>query len=215
MNRNKGQVILLVVCVLVYLSLCLLLAGHKLKRLDRQITIASQQMASKALDWAFSLLTLFGSIELTTLVILAMCWWLWKHGQARAALMLFFLFVFGNAVELAFKQRLEARPPEIIFHRSVFGLTLVSVKTRYGFPSGHVWRTAFLAFVLGGFLRARLSRLSWRVPLALILYVLLMAYSRIYLGDHWASDVLGGIALAGIIFSFVETPAFQTQQGGA
>jgi len=213
--RGKGRVVLLIVCLILYLALCLLLAGHKLKRLDRQITIASQQVASKALDWAFSLLTLFGSIELTTLVILAMCWWLWKHGQARAALMLFFLFVFGNAVELAFKQRLEARPPEIIFHRSVFGLTLVSVKTRYGFPSGHVWRTAFLVLTLGSFLRAKVSRFSWRIPLALILYVLLMAYSRIYLGDHWFSDALGGVALAGIIFSFVETPAFQTQQGGA
>jgi len=200
----KGRLILLVICLVIYLSLCLLLVGHKLKRLDRQITVASQQVASKALDWAFSLLTLFGSIELTTLVILVLCGWLWKHGQVRAALILFFLFVFGNAVELAFKQRLEARPPEILFHRSVFGLTLVSVKTRFGFPSGHVWRTAFLAFVLGGFLRARLARLSWRVPLALILYVLLMAYSRIYLGDHWTSDVLGGMALAGIVFSFVE-----------
>jgi len=200
----KGRLILLVICLVIYLSLCLLLVGHKLKRLDRQITIASQTIATRALDYIFSIFTLLGSIELTTLVILVLCGWLWKHGQARPALILFFLFVFGNAVEVAFKQRLEARPPEIIFYRSVFGLPLVYVKTRYGFPSGHVWRTAFLAFVLGGFLCARLSRLSWRVPLALILYVLLMAFSRIYLGEHWASDALGGMALAGIVFTFVE-----------
>ncbi len=214
---RKGRVILLVICLIVYLSLCLLLVGHKLKRLDRQVTVATQQVASKTLDYIFSFFTLFGSIEVTTLAVLSLCGWLWKQGQGRAAFALFSLFVLGNAVELAFKQRLEASPPEILFHRSVFGLTLVSVKTRYGFPSGHVWRTAFLALTLGAFLRLRLSRNSWRIPLALILYVLVMAASRIYLGDHWASDTVGGIALAGIVFVFIPHSAFQNpkiKQGG-
>jgi undecaprenyl-diphosphatase len=214
MMTGKTRMILIVVCLVVYLSLCLLLVGHKLKGLDRQITVASQTIAIRALDYVFSVFTLLGSIELTTLVLLVFCWWLWKHGQTHAALVLFFLFVFGNAVELAFKQRLEARPPELTFYRGVFGLTLLSVKTRYAFPSGHILRTTFLALVLGAFLRARLARFSWQIPFVLTFFVLVMAYSRIYIGDHWFSDVLGGMALAGMLFAFVDDRGFMIRRLG-
>jgi len=214
MMTGKARVILIVLCLAVYLSLCLLLVGHKLKGLDRQITVASQKIANKPLDWVFSWVTLLGNIELTTLVLLFFCWWLWKRGQTRAALALFFLFVFGNVVELAFKQRLEALPPELTFYRSVIGLTLVTVKTRYAFPSGHIWRSTFLVLVLGAFLHARLVRFSWHIPFVLILFVLVMAFSRIYIGDHWCSDVLGGMALAGMLFAFVDDRGFMVRRLG-
>jgi undecaprenyl-diphosphatase len=215
MMTGKARMILIVVCLVVYLSLCLLLVGHKLKGLDLQITVASQKIANEPLDWVFSWFTLLGNIEFTTLVIFFFCWWLWRRGQTRAALALFFLFVFGNVVELAFKQRLEARPPELTFYRGVFGLTLVSVKTRYAFPSGHIWRTTFLALVLGALLRARLARFSWHIPFVLTLFVLVMAFSRIYIGDHWFSDVLGGMALAGMVFAFVDDRGFAVRRLGS
>jgi membrane-associated phospholipid phosphatase len=53
----------------------------------------------------------------------------------------------------------------------------------------------FLAYLLAHELRGRLSRtllLGFSVILALSL-----AWTRLYLGVHWMSDVLGGFALAG------------------
>lgn len=215
MNRSKGQVILLVVCVLIYLSLCLLLAGHKMRPLDRKITVAFQAGANRTLDEVSIAFTLLGCVELTTLTVLALCGWLWKHAQARAALILLLLFVIGNAVEIAFKQRLEARPPDIQFVRHVFGIPLIYIRTRYSFPSGHLWRTSFLALTLGSFLHRRLFKLPWFIPPAFVLFILGMIYTRVYLGEHWFSDTIGGVALAGMLFAFVQTAAFKPKKGAA
>jgi membrane-associated phospholipid phosphatase len=70
------------------------------------------------------------------------------------------------------------------------------------FPSGHVMSyVAFwgLLFAFGVILFR--GNHWWRTALLLIsaLFVVLVGPSRIYLGDHWASDVLGAYLLGGIL----------------
>jgi undecaprenyl-diphosphatase len=66
----------------------------------------------------------------------------------------------------------------------------------YSFPSGHATQTVaaygMLALILGSGRSGRTKVLLWS---AVGLVSLLVAASRIYLGAHWLTDVLGGYAL--------------------
>jgi membrane-associated phospholipid phosphatase len=76
------------------------------------------------------------------------------------------------------------------------------------FPSGHVVTyVAFwgLLFVFGVFvLRGKRWSWLWRLPLLLVsaLFIVLIGPSRIYVGDHWLTDVLGGYLFEGFLLAF-------------
>ena len=75
----------------------------------------------------------------------------------------------------------------------------------YSFPSGHVmFYVGFFGFIW--FLAFTILKHSWRRTLLLIFFGVLIALigiSRIYLGQHWASDVLGAYLLGGLTLAVI------------
>lgn len=66
----------------------------------------------------------------------------------------------------------------------------------YGFVSNHAANATSLSLYLSLLFRNKL------VTVGLILWVLLLSYSRMYLGVHFPSDILGGIAV-GLITGYI------------
>lgn len=74
-----------------------------------------------------------------------------------------------------------------------------------GFPSGH----AAFAILLGGMLiwlvwqHVENRRLRWALTAALVLLILGVGLSRVYLGVHWPSDVLGGYLFGAVVLALL------------
>jgi len=135
------------------------------------------------------------AIIFTALIFLtALCFWIVR-------LRLEALFIAGlsiiSSITNTLIKLLVSRPRPTAQFVSIF-----QYATGQSFPSGHVMSyVAFwgLLFSLGLILFRR-DR-WWHYVLLIIpaLFVVLVGPSRIYLGDHWASDVLGGYLFGGLL----------------
>ena len=143
------------------------------------------QRFSPALDGIFSAITFLGEEEFFLLFLPLLYWCLDKRLGTRLAV-LFLCAAYANTILKDLFQ--QPRPYE-------YDARVREIKEAggYGLPSGHTEGTA----VLWGYLATQLRK-GWAWALAVVL-VILVGLSRIYLGVHFPTDVLGGL-VAGVIF---------------
>lgn len=166
-------------------------------KLDLIITTSLQAAMPRIIDVPLSLFTISGSFEVTGLIVTAVFFWLLR----KQKIILWSLVLFGVIVMFEFIGKFllyHPNPPHNFFRYELpFNLPTDYVRTNYSFPSGHEARTLFVV-VLGMFFGNKFIKNKTRRLAALALLVIfaaVMAVSRIYLGAHWTSDVIGGIFL--------------------
>jgi undecaprenyl-diphosphatase len=79
-------------------------------------------------------------------------------------------------------------------NRPVFDSPLVVLAT-YSFPSGHAAYSTMLYGLLAAYVAHRVDRWQWRLLSVLMCgaIVMLVSFSRLYLGAHYLTDVLAGV----------------------
>lgn len=157
---------------------------------DGGVTAALQSVASFPLDLFANLNTLVGQATVTSVITIAAAAWLWRREPSGAWLAAGF-FALTVVGELALKYGLDHPAPPLALDRSLWDPLGVRVTSPSSFPSGHVARVTFLAILGAGVVGGRLAGL---LAVAVVAYTM---WARVYLGDHWISDVLGGLALGG------------------
>jgi len=153
----------------------------------RVLNIAKAFRTPRVNQFMFFITTL-GSEPVVFLGAFAAAVLLYFKGYWRRMVTLLASVVFGEALYRILKYAIErSRPP--------LSLSLISA-SGYSFPSGH----AFMAVAFYGLLAYLLSReikrkrLKYAVILFFALLIGFIGYSRIYLGVHWPTDVLAGLA---------------------
>lgn len=153
---------------------------------DAPIMLAIHSLQAPWLDWFMKTATLAGSYG-AVLVTAAVAFWLGRR-RCLAALTALLVSVVGAVIINSLLKLLFARPRPEIFPP-------LSVEHTYSFPSGHT----ITAVTLYGFLAILLWRNHhhvWAILAAMM--IPLVGVSRIYLGVHYPSDVLGAMALGAL-----------------
>lgn len=164
---------------------------------DFDTAVKLQDKISRKWDEPFSVLSLIGTLEITgiiwlILVVFAFLKRWWKVFFALSLLPL------SQTVELFGKLFLLHPSPPYFFFRGTLPFNFPSgyVHTDYSYPSGHSIRTAFLIIFLAFLVNKYIPGIKGLIiNSALAVFLFLMLVSRVYLGEHWPTDVIGGTLL--------------------
>jgi membrane-associated phospholipid phosphatase len=160
---------------------------------DQRLALWFHQHATPAITYAAKAITFFGSVAwLTTLSICLVVYFISRDDRLNAFLVT--LTMLGGGLLNIFLKH--------YFHRQrpVLENPLVTLSS-YGFPSGHTMGATLLYGLLALLAWSNLKSLRARLVAALgaCLLILLIGFTRIYLGAHFLSDVLGAFT-AGILW---------------
>lgn len=169
--------------------------GDAVSNIDLSAATLMRETRNAPADAIMTVITMMGDTPVMLALAATMLGWLVWHKAYRAAWAAGFVIVAAKLFEMAMKAGIQrARPSEL----SYVGPEIFS------FPSGH----ATMSTVIFGILAVLVSHSMGRWGRALVyaicaVVVVMIAYSRIYLGAHWLSDVL-----AGLLFGTVMMAAF-------
>lgn len=170
--------------------------------LDLQVAQTMHSAWQPGLHVLFQLVAELGGVELTTIFMVGLFFYLIRGGFGSDAWVVV-VFIAGNALEFFYKYTLyHSGPPRTLAQADGPSLThsLVAQHLTNSFPSGHVIRAVvvygLLAFVIRRMAPSAAVR-ALAVPLA-IGVIVLVSFDRIYLDVHWESDVIGGLILGAI-----------------
>lgn len=184
----------------------LVVAARPLNPLDERVTreLFEYTVADPGVTWLLVVWTeLFGPWT-WRVVVLVLAVWLWRRERRGVALWAAATIVVGGLIGWLLKVIVDRERPVLP--------DPVAFAPGDAFPSGHALNVTLGAGILLLLAMPRLSAggraAAWAGAVFLIVSV---AYTRVALGVHWVSDVLGGIVL-GVALLAVSVAVFESRR---
>ncbi|MEH7336423.1 phosphatase PAP2 family protein [Neobacillus drentensis] len=179
------------VCIIGFSLISLLISDQKIISFDRVVIQMIQDQESPGLTSVMKVFTFIGSASFVIILSLALMFFLYKVLHHRIELILFITAILGSAcLNGILKNIFQRVRPDL--HR------LIEIGG-YSFPSGHAM-SAFTVYGIITFLLWRHIPNKWGRSILIvfsIVMILSIGISRIYLGVHYPSDVIGGYFASG------------------
>lgn len=185
--KNKRFWILLSICLGLCILVTVLLFSGNISSFDNEVYNFLISYKSHFLTGYFKIVTMFANTK--TIIFLCTLSLLTLFFKKREALYLVSVISISALFNLILKiSFVRNRPLDIN----------MIIETGYSFPSGHAMNgTTFYGFIIYLIMRSKISKcLKWLCNIFLIILIINICLSRIYLGVHFASDVICGVLLS-------------------
>ncbi|MBT2662881.1 phosphatase PAP2 family protein [Bacillus sp. ISL-45] len=175
-----------------FIIMSYLVQAEHLMVFDRAVIDAVQGLEAEGLTSAMKFFTYIGSLKLIVILTIPIFLFLFYVLKHRLEILVFLSVVYitpilNRLLKLYFHR---ARPD---FHR------LIDIGG-YSFPSGHAMNAfsfySILAFLLWRHVPSRIGRVAVIILSAFM--ILAIGLSRVYLGVHYPSDIIGGFIASGL-----------------
>jgi membrane-associated phospholipid phosphatase len=175
-----------------------LTGNFRLVRFDEEIATALHNSATPTLTTFFLMVTALGSIARIALAsfVIFVIFVVRRRWLVLEMWLAAVVTVVGSVALVELLKALFARPRPYFIEPLLF-------ESGYSFPSGHALESLVIYGMLAYF--AVLALRTWRAKMAIVcgtaMLVLLIGFSRVYLGVHYFSDVAAGFAAGGVWLS--------------
>lgn len=205
MKRTARYFILLLLSVIVFtigfMVVIQMWKGNEVVYFDKVVIDFIQARISPNLTKGMEWITFFGSFKWISIGSIVVIIWLMIYKRGKYSIFFIFTIVSGVMLNRVLKEIFQRERPDIhpLIHQG-----------GYSFPSGHSMNSfvfyGLIAFLLFELLKHKFSRILG-ISLAM-LSVLLIGISRIYLGVHYPTDVIGGYFI-GAVWLFISIFLYQ------
>jgi len=188
-NSHRKWLSIAYVVAFFLLELMILTNNSLVLGIDHSIQNMLGTIVSPVNTKIFSAITFLGSPMMDIFYLLIILFVLFIKGRKGASLWLAFLLVSGNIISFLVKITVKRTRPS----------GKIIPATGYSFPSGHVFGTTLVILALIFLILPLIQNQSAKYILTtlLIIWLIIVAISRVYLHGHFPSDVVGSVLLAG------------------